>query len=258
MLNISAQRLSGTQRALVLLIYNAAIAGTPVTTQQWYNFNLFTAWRNPYYLVYRDYASEVIPSLLIDLLFSANFEGNSDNLVTSVPNTDNNILYSPTYGKIGEGAWLNGVNSDIQLLPINPGSVYSLNLWINPSNIGPLQQLIIGTTAASTGLLLTTPSYQLDMFTGLSHIWSVALMPGVYSMITLTSNGVSTFAYVNATLVNTFAGLVFSPAYQSVGVWGGGNRLSAYIDMLSIWKRQITQSEITALYNGSTGIQYPF
>ncbi len=55
MLNISNQKLSGPQRLIVQKVYDAAVNVYPIEDQVWYNFNLFSAWRNKYYMVYRDY-----------------------------------------------------------------------------------------------------------------------------------------------------------------------------------------------------------
>lgn len=59
MLNISPQRLSNSQRLIVTQVYLAARDQYPIEDQVWRNFNLFTAWRNPYYIVYRSYANSV-------------------------------------------------------------------------------------------------------------------------------------------------------------------------------------------------------
>jgi hypothetical protein len=59
--NFSWLRLSGPQDALVTIVYNAGLNQTSVTDQQWLNFNQFTAWRNQYYIVWRDYSNYLLP-----------------------------------------------------------------------------------------------------------------------------------------------------------------------------------------------------
>ena len=59
--NFSWLRLSGPQDALVTIVYNAGLNQTSVTDQQWLNFNQFTAWRNKYYIIWRDYSNYLLP-----------------------------------------------------------------------------------------------------------------------------------------------------------------------------------------------------
>lgn len=67
--NFSWLRLSGPQDALVTIVYNASLAGTSVTDQQWLNFNQFTAWRNKYYVIWRDYSNYLLPETTTWLSF---------------------------------------------------------------------------------------------------------------------------------------------------------------------------------------------
>lgn len=57
MLNLSWQRLSGPQTVLVNTVYNASLAQTTVTDQQWKDFTMISAWRSKYYESWGKYAS---------------------------------------------------------------------------------------------------------------------------------------------------------------------------------------------------------
>lgn len=52
MLNTSWQQLTPTRLTLITAVYNAAVAGTSVTTTQYNNFTQVTSWRIPYYEAY--------------------------------------------------------------------------------------------------------------------------------------------------------------------------------------------------------------
>lgn len=67
--NFSWLRLSGPQDALVTIVYNAGLNSTSVTDQQWLNFNQFTAWRNKYYVIWRDYSNYFLPETITWLSF---------------------------------------------------------------------------------------------------------------------------------------------------------------------------------------------
>jgi len=54
MLNVSWQVLTPTRLSLIQTIYTAALNGTSVTQQQYNNFTQVTAWRYPYYLVWKE------------------------------------------------------------------------------------------------------------------------------------------------------------------------------------------------------------
>lgn len=52
LLNSYWQTLTGTQQALITVVYNASIAQTSVTDQQWKDFNMVTAWKYQHYVTW--------------------------------------------------------------------------------------------------------------------------------------------------------------------------------------------------------------
>lgn len=62
MLNVSWQQLTPPRSLLITTIYNASVAGTSVTDTEWNNFTQVTSWRNPFYLIYRDYIYSELPA----------------------------------------------------------------------------------------------------------------------------------------------------------------------------------------------------
>lgn len=57
MLNLSWQRLTGPQTVLITTVYNASLAQTSVSDQQWKDFTMVSSWRSKYYESWGKYAS---------------------------------------------------------------------------------------------------------------------------------------------------------------------------------------------------------
>lgn len=56
-LNVSWQPLTSSQSSLITTVYNAALAFTTVTDQQWKDFNMVTTWRKKYYDAWSELAT---------------------------------------------------------------------------------------------------------------------------------------------------------------------------------------------------------
>lgn len=69
MLNVSWQRLTPPRQNLIELVYDAALNSTSVTDTEWNNFTQVTAWRYPYYLVYKNLADTYCSELIQWLYF---------------------------------------------------------------------------------------------------------------------------------------------------------------------------------------------
>jgi len=258
MLNISAQHLSGPQRLLVEAVYNSSITNVPITDQQWYNFNLFSAWRNPYYLVYRDYAMQVAPGLLVGLIASFNFEGNANDETGNFTPTPTNMAYSLAYGKVLQGARFNGIDSvlSIDVPYIQPTS--SFNFWINPH---------IGATGSGSVFGVQSPNWRFDwggagndltmQLPGYSFVIN-GIFRNTWTMVTVVSNSSTTALYVNGNLQFIKSAPLPFIQWNYIGKVGFGNYLDADLDMLSFWTKALTIPEITSLYNAGAGLQYPF
>lgn len=258
MLNISQQHLSGPQRLLTQQIYNAAISNTPVSNQDWYNFNLFAAWRNPYYLVYKDYAVVTAPDLLFQLISSYNFDGNSNDPVSGNNGTDTSITYSTAAGKINQGAIFAGSPAEIDITPITPGATYSVGLWLKPSALGSGFQAVMGNNADFTGLYLDKATYKLDWVTSGDTNTMSAISPSVYTCIVVTCDASYVRIYLNGVLDVVSSAVTGFPIIAVIGTNRTGNRYTGDMDILNFWDRALSPDEIAEFYNAGAGIQYPF
>lgn len=258
MLNISAQRLSGPQRVIVSEVFNAAVMNTPISDQDWYNFNLFSAWRNRYYLVYRDYAQVVAPGLLTGLISSYNLDGNSNDPVVGNNGTDSNILYSLLYGKINEGANFNGINSQIQIGAITPGVIFSVGLWMKTAPIGTGIEDIITGGATPEGLTLNKVTNILRWYDSGFNNFTTPLIPGTWYCIVITSDGSTLNLYLNGNLNATYSLTTAAPYLQSMGTANFNAFYEGDMDIVNFWQRALTASDVLLFYNSGSGIQYPF
>jgi hypothetical protein len=258
MLNISKQHLSGPQRIIVQNVYNSSISNIPISDQEWYNFNLFSAWRNPYYQVFRDYAMQTSPGLLNDIIASFNFEGNSIDSTGNFTPTDNNMSYGLAFGKVLQGASFNGINSTLSNDVPYVQPLSSFNFWINPH---------VGATGAGSIFGVGSPNWRFDwgaagndltmQLPGYSFTMN-GIFRNTWTMVTVVSNSATTSLYVNGNLQFIKTAPMPYMQWNFIGQVGFGNFLDADLDMLSFWTKALTFSEITSLYNGGAGLQYPF
>lgn len=258
MLNISRQHLSGPQRVIVEQVLAAAIGGFPVSDQIWYNFNLFSAWRNPYYLVFLDYASVSVPSLLSGIVAAYNFEGNSNDSVSGLNGTDTDITYGLPYGKIDQGALFSLMSSEIDLPSISLSNTFTLSLWVNISVIAGSYAAILGRASSRPGLIILPGSNIIDWDVSSDFTFTNPITIGAWNLITLRSNAGFLECFLNNVKDPTSYSGVPGTSIQRLGNFAGSEWFLGNMDMLNIWNRPLSDLEINQLWNGGAGIQYPF
>lgn len=280
MTDVSAQRLTGSQTALTNIIKAAALASSSVTTQQWNDFNYFAQWRNPFYLVYRDYQQSMSSDLTTDLLHFYNFEGNSNDSVGSLNGTDTGVTYSNLYGKIGQGVRNNNSSSKIEFGAvsdfnfIHQTGVFSVNVWFQATNI-TLQYSVLGSTSlfsqkgfwfelTNGDLMRAVIPLGTSSSTNVPLVYlSQMLTDTAYNMYTLTSDGVNVTFYKNAQVIGKTRFTAYTTGdanniMQLFTIPSLGGSSACNIDLLSFWSRGLNAAEVLYLYNGGAGRSYPF
>lgn len=280
MLTISKQRLTGPQTTLTTVIRDAALYSTPVSETEWNNFNQYAAWRNPYYLVYRDYQTAYGNNLLSGLTNYYAFEGNSNDSIGGINGVDTNISYNSTYGKILQGARNNALASVIDLGStssfnyIHNTAVFSINFWFRPLALGGTYYPIGSTTLATEKGFRFSIGYGANFLfvinNGLggsnntvSMVFSPISTALAFQMITVVGDGSVVKLYLNSVLVASvpIGALSAGDATNGVNVFNssalsGANQF--YMDELGFWSRPLTPLEVVNLYNNSAGLTYPF
>ncbi len=280
MTDIALKPLTGPQTTLTNIVKAAALAQTSVTDQQWHDFNLYASWRNPFYIVYRDYQYPNGVDLNDSLQNFYNFEGNSNDSVGSINGTDTGITYSTLYGKIGQGARaangaskiVLGANTDFTFIQ-NTG-IFSINFWFkNLNTTGGYYPLGSVSSFASKGIWFQMVNSDLTRFVLLTGTGTSVNSPLVYTantlldsayhMYTLIGDGSFIYLYKDSDLrlkgvIPSFASGNSTNALQLFNIPSLSGSAESYIDLLGIWTRALNIAEIATLYNSGAGLAYPF
>lgn len=258
MLNISKQQLSGPQKIIVQNVYNSALGNYPISDQEWFNFNLFTAWRNPYYLVFRDYAALESPDLGTNLIAAFSFDGSSMDSTGNFVPTDSNMLYSIPAGKINQGAIFNGINSSIFVPGLPFSTNFSLGFWINPDIASAGAGSLINTASGSNGLFFDASSDTIQLFLGGVSVVSSAIPRNAYTCVMITASLSQVKLYLNGVLDKTVNAVMPSAVLPWVGTNGSSIFFKGFLDILTFWSKPLSQQNATDFFNAASGIQYPF
>jgi len=236
-----------------------------------------TLW-NSIYSVYN--ADSVGSSSLKTSLYSAyNGESNANDSFGSNNGTPQGGLTYAT-GKIGNAFNFNGTNSYVNLGndKFNFTGNFSISGWIYlntvSGNQGILSNLSFVSPNISNGFLLLMRNQKLS--------FELYQNNNTYTPITSTANlnsstwyhisivrvaSQSTKIYINGILDNSNSS-TYNPTYSSsipipstIGAWKyDSTNVAQYtngrIDALNVWQKELTQEEITDLYNSGNGSQY--
>jgi hypothetical protein len=219
-----------------------------------------------------------IPSTLLnDIVAYFKFDADNSNDATTngYNGTDSNMTYGSSYGKINDGASFNGSNSKISL----PSGIYSLgngtgpytiNMWVYVTDLSTAQSLLNfwngsgGGNNDSTHLIYET-SHQFDFQRGYGASETVlyastTVAANTWYMVTITYDGSTKTIYVDGSNVgsqsDTNSAVTASQGY--LGMEQNNFYFSGYEDEVGIWSRALTSTEVSNLYNGGSGNQYPF
>lgn len=198
----------------------------------------------------------------------------------------NNNTVSFTTGKISNGADFGSSNSSKYFSHASlhgftsPTNAQSLTAWINLSTlpgIGETQffvsQFIGETTGGDWKIAYSneggTKRLRVTNDGAGSIPYDVNFSTGTWYFVCATFSGVntagSTKLYVNASEVasgNLYGTVDYSPYADSFTIGasrnGSSNFTKGLVDEVGQWSRELSSAEITSLYNGGSGLTYPF
>ena len=154
LLNTGNQKLSGPQRVIVQSVFTAALNGTGIDDQEWYNFNLFTSWRYPVFTSWWELQSQpqsaFVAGVLSDYIAAC---AAADAAAPSVA-LQNRIVQAFSYAD-AQG-WL-GVIDAVYLFSCDSVSQVTIPVY-NPHSVTPSVVGSIG-FAASSGIYSLASSY---------------------------------------------------------------------------------------------------
>lgn len=193
--------------------------------------------------------------------------GNASDSAGSNTLTNGSVTY-------GAGKINNGANFTTALFsgtsPVSGTGAWTFSCWYKSSSTGTNKQItIFGNSAQAAKSLIylyTTTGNAIQMDTaGAALITSstTSTMDGNYHHLVITYDGANNFAmFIDNSAVGTGSTASMNLGSDVVNLgydrlnsrWGWGNGL----DEVGFWSRVLSGAEITQLYNGGAGIQYPF
>jgi len=189
-------------------------------------------------------------------------------------NHNGTMTNGTTYGTgiINQGFSLDGVNDYVSILPTfgssfsAPTSAHSYSAWVYKTVNG--QKFIIqnGNVGMGTCMIVTSGNNLGMTYQGVTTIFSspsggfITLNTWIHCAMTydgagnvnLYKNGVN----VGSSSISWTDGTGTSSTYLGTYL-GTSNYFNGLIDEVGIWDRELTQSEVTELYNSGSGKQYP-
>jgi hypothetical protein len=143
-------------------------------------------------------------------------------------------------------------------------SDFSFSFWIKVTSTSNYYTLISKDTSGSRGYQIYQDSNGVGMSINGSSLTFTAkptLSTSVFSHIVLTQSGTSLSIYKNGVLIGTGTGasIPSSTATFEIGNDSSyGDYLNGAMDEVGCWSRVLSSTEVTQLYNGGAGLQYPF
>ena len=222
-----------------------------------------------------------LPSLKTSLVAAYNGESNAnDSFGTNNGTAVGGLTY--TTGKIGNAFNFNGTTSYINIPNVsdqfNFSNDFSISLWFNPLNTTSQYQVLFtnkSSTATNGGYVLyyergSINKLRFEIQNGSNYsTYESSFLPSANTWYHLTitrKKSTSTKMYINGSIVggsyNYLGGASnIDPLYQTGQIYSigsyGTTALSAFAeDAINVWSKELTQSEITELYNSGNGAQY--
>lgn len=184
----------------------------------------------------------------------------------------NNGTVTYTTGKINNGALFDntlGKNLDYAgNLGFAGGGSRTWMVWVNISSFGGTGYILDNTTTtAGSGsanrrfILYSENDNKIHMFASGNEVLSASLSTGTWYQCVVTQSGTTWELFINGTSRGTTTMGSASYADDSFRVgesYAGGGAGKSTNDIVTIWDRVLSGTEITDLYNSGSGLQYPF
>lgn len=200
-----------------------------------------------------------------------NLDGNSNDSAASLNGADTNITYSAANGKVNQGAGFNGASSTIKLASFGWGTNASLTIsfWVNPANNTGTQTFISQDDGSTRVLSLVnaTGTVSPTIFGPTITYPNIFPNAGSWNHIAITwdDTGQVGRSFLNGAQVGSDAAGTGHLTTSSQAMWfgtdlfGGGRWFyNGAMDIVNLWTRALSVSEISQLYNSGNGLQYPF
>jgi len=180
----------------------------------------------------------------------------------------NNGTTAYSTGKINNGAVFNntvGKNLDYAgNLGFAGGGTRTWMAWVNVSSFAATGYILDNTTTTTSDrrfILYSENDSKIHMYANGNEVLTPALSTSTWYHCVVTQNGSTWELFYNGVSQGTTAEGAASNSDNSFRIgesYAGGGAGKSTNDMVTIWDRVLTGTEITNLYNSGVGIQYPF
>lgn len=199
--------------------------------------------------------------------------GNATDAVGSLSAVNTSVTYSA--GKINNGAVYGGTafHTVADASAIKPTSDISFGGWVNITSTSSYQMLLAkGENAGDTRsyelrCFGTTTQMEVQMKAGGAYVVArstTAIGTGSWVHVIYTRTGTTHKIYINGAS-DTLASSTTSANsidYSTDDLWFGqrnaGLRFNGKLDEIGIWNVALSAAEVSELYNGGSGLAYPF
>lgn len=222
-------------------------------------------WSIPSLMVARS-ASGSVSSLLTGIDSYWKLDEASGNAIDSVAANVGTVfgtMVQNTAGKINTCYEFTSGDAYINIGALLSSSVFSISVWVFRPALGVFFQIFAGADSGTDYLafVINTDNRIYLTKAGYGGLYqSTGTVPATtwtHLVVTYDAAGLAQF-YIDGVLDDSGTDL------QSL-TWGtnlvgrdGGAFLDGKLDEIGIWNRVITPTEVTTLYNGGTGLSYPF
>lgn len=200
--------------------------------------------------------------------------GNATDAVGSLSAVNTSATYSA--GKINNGAVYSGsaFHTVSDNAAIKPSTDITISLWVNISSTSSYQMLLAkGENAGDTRsyeirCFGTTTQIEVQMRAGggsyIQFRSTTAIGTGTWKHVVITRTGATNKIYIDGTSDTLAADFTQTTTidYSTDDLWigqrNGGFRFNGSLDEIYIGNTAISSTEVTDLYNGGAGNQYPF
>lgn len=202
-------------------------------------------------------------SLLTNITNYWKMDGNSNDSVGSLNGTDVSVTYSNPNGIINQGVGFNLTASRIALGAMTFAANGTFNFWVKG--------------AMNDGAIVVdsiTPRIFISFVQGPTKIELLYVTGGIgtpvafnslgtgFNMFTIVWDGTNQTYYQNASQLGSPQTYNPGSVTTTSTVFGNDTTFAtgftAPLDEIGLWSRALSGSEITQLYNGGAGLQYPF
>lgn len=201
-------------------------------------------------------------------------DGDANDSASSNNGTATSVTFSTANGKINEGAGGMTTASKIEVADaanLSPTSAISFSFWTKiTATTNQYHTFIAKGNVAQYIFRVEGPTGKYELYLKLGGTLRVVrststVSAGNWVHVAATYDGSTMTMYVNGTSEATasFSGSIGTgSAVLGIGMDitdGGSNvHLIGAIDEVGMWSRALTSGEVSSLYNGGTGLQYPF